>query len=156
MINSVRFWPRLYTEQMDFTNDFIIISITDPKQNLAKLKLNEENILRVQFLDITEDLLEPRWANSLFTSQQAEEIAYFISQKHNEKKNYQLIVHCEAGVSRSAAIALTAHTITQCDFPNKEKAVIPNPFVLSLMENQIGIAIEVPPMKISSGGIIIF
>lgn len=155
MIKSVRFLSRQYTESMPLTEDFIVISITDPKQALAKIS-NPSDILRVQFLDITEDLLEPAWENSLFTSEIAKDIASFILNKHKEDKSYHLIVHCEAGVSRSAAVALAAYTMVGCDFPNREEAVIPNQLVLKIMSEEIQLPIEVPPMILSPGGIIIF
>jgi predicted protein tyrosine phosphatase len=80
------------------------ISITDPSFPLAKLNLREENILRLQFYDI-EQTIKTVDGKVFFpmTDGDSWNIASFM--KNNVKKIDILVVHCEAGVSRSAGVA---------------------------------------------------
>jgi predicted protein tyrosine phosphatase len=80
------------------------ISITDPNLPLAKLKLMENNILRLQFHDI-EQAIKTLDGKVFFpmTESDSWKVASFM--KNNNKNMDILIVHCEAGISRSAGVA---------------------------------------------------
>jgi predicted protein tyrosine phosphatase len=91
-----------------------IISITDPKQDFPEFKENANRIavLSLVFYDIdfskkiiADDESEIRriYGFGLFTDEQADEIVDFVGE-HKDKIKL-LLVHCEAGVSRSAGVA---------------------------------------------------
>lgn len=81
-----------------------IISINDPESILSKLEHFTDRIY-LQFHDIDRDV--PNYNGTgkdlkTITDKQAKEIVDFC-EKH---KSNSIIVHCEAGISRSAAVAL--------------------------------------------------
>ena len=93
----------------------IIISITDPDQELADLCYNPfcVRILRLQFYDIdidrlkrntkySDSWLEP-YEGGLFTETQAEQIIDFV-ETYKDKIEF-ILIHCEIGISRSAGVA---------------------------------------------------
>jgi len=91
-----------------------IISITDPKQDLPEFGPNANRIAvlgqRFYDLDFTRKIVaddEPElrriYGFGLFTDEQAKEIVTFVRNHQNQIK--LLLVHCDAGVSRSAGVA---------------------------------------------------
>lgn len=78
--------------------DCIIISITDIDKEINKFASNPhiKNICRVQFDDV--EINEPRH----ITRNDAEKILEFVN--HYVDKIDKIVVHCEAGVSRSAGV----------------------------------------------------
>jgi predicted protein tyrosine phosphatase len=92
-----------------------IISITDPDSDLPAFALNENRlgILSLQFYDIEDisaemslkDAVEylTQFGDGLFKDDQASQIVDFVELVKDKAEG--LLVHCEAGVSRSAAVA---------------------------------------------------
>ena len=80
----------------------VIVSITTTSDDEAELPIDEhcKGVLRLAFLD-AESL--PADAPGQFTSQQASAICVFV-QKHRLNVR-RIVVHCDAGVSRSPAVA---------------------------------------------------
>ena len=81
----------------------IIISITD----IAPANLNqwdESDILRLSFIDIEENIEEYN-PNIIFSKDIAKQIIEFIKKFENEDTKEEVVVHCFAGVSRSAGVA---------------------------------------------------
>jgi predicted protein tyrosine phosphatase len=80
------------------------ISITDPDKKMANLYGNEKNILRLNFYDIETQVKDLE--DKIFDPMQEEDalrVAEFINK--NKEDIELLIVHCEAGISRSAGVA---------------------------------------------------
>jgi predicted protein tyrosine phosphatase len=92
-----------------------IISITDPDSDLPTFAPNENRlgILSLQFYDLDDisDQMAPKdakeyltqFGDGLFKDDQAGEIADFVEGIKDRIKG--ILVHCEAGQSRSAAVA---------------------------------------------------
>lgn len=99
---QVIYMSRLEAERFDNDKNYIIISITDPNQPVAQLEKsnNCNGILRQKFYDID----VPVKGYKLMDSYQADEIATFV--KNHKDFVDIIIVHCEAGISRSAGIAM--------------------------------------------------
>lgn len=77
-----------------------VISITDPDSDPAQLECDEQFILRQQFHDL--DRIHPKLTEvTYFSDLHAEEIVDFVLFHRSDN----IVVHCEAGVSRSPAIA---------------------------------------------------
>ena len=68
-----------------------------------------------------------------FNQQQAQAIVDFVAGLHAEPKAIDLIVHCKARVSRSAAVARYVADATDCLFLRRELARSANPWVLALL-----------------------
>jgi predicted protein tyrosine phosphatase len=84
----------------------VLISINEPQSREGPARLMEDgwdDILRMAFWDITKRIADMRqegqWLEPM-NEDQAKEIADFI-RKHWDKN---IIVHCHAGISRSAAV----------------------------------------------------
>jgi predicted protein tyrosine phosphatase len=95
-----------YNQNID---DCIIISITDIDKDINQFAPNPhiKNICRVQFDDVEID--EPRHIDR----KDAEKILEFVNQYIN--KVDKIIVHCEAGVSRSAGVCAALMQIINGD-----------------------------------------
>jgi len=117
-----------------------IISLTDPKSELPEFAPNESRIavLGQHFYDIDfskeiyqrdEKEIKRIYGYGLFTDEQAREIVLFVKQYMDNIK--ALIVHCDAGISRSSGVAaaiLKATTGSDEQIFNDPK-FIPNMFV---------------------------
>lgn len=96
MSGKVKFYSRQVAQ--DLIDPHYIISIGENGDHW-KLKHPHKSVLRLEFHDISE-FLEDRYI--LFSSAQAIEIINWIE---SISANETIIVHCEAGISRSAAVA---------------------------------------------------
>jgi predicted protein tyrosine phosphatase len=98
------------TEQQEFcklVGDYAIISITDTEKSRASLPESAKFTLRLAFHDIPDKYAGLTSGETVLTKlddEQADKIAVFI--KVIENRVNCLIAHCEAGVSRSTAIAI--------------------------------------------------
>ena len=111
MINKVTWVSQEVAENLNGTEDKILISICNPN-----LITNIENhrwtdILALQFDDATpearvSDIFFGR-ENVLFDNSHANEIVTFIKRHHESKIQRELFVHCYAGLSRSTAVSKT-------------------------------------------------
>jgi len=81
----------------DITSTYAIISITEPREAIADLPDNR--ILRLQFHDIDREVTGCK----LFAIEDAKEILKFV-EKQIAHVNF-FIIHCHAGISRSAGVA---------------------------------------------------
>jgi predicted protein tyrosine phosphatase len=83
--------------RQDIDKVIAIISITDVFEPLANISTNQniKNCLRLQFDDVFED------EDAAMCQADADDIAEFLSNTEFE----ELWIHCEGGVSRSAAVA---------------------------------------------------
>ena len=90
------------------TDNFAIISITgthDPEANLDK---NFKKVLKCKFDDIDEAILDDPKKNRKYygiNEIQAQEIIALTEELVKDEKFWLVIVHCHAGISRSAAVA---------------------------------------------------
>ena len=78
----------------------VCISITDPGKPLPFLSTHFLAVLRLAFSDITEAIDHPNYV--LFNERHAMEILWFVSLWG---KVDRIVIHCQAGVSRSPGIA---------------------------------------------------
>lgn len=155
MIKNIDFWPRLKAQDYKFTEQDIVISITDPKQVLPNIA-QPADLLRLAFFDIDDSLSEPRFADFKFNDDHAQSIIDYLETHHKKNEDLNLIVHCEAGVSRSAAVALFAHNYTKAHFSNLSKTSHANSYIVGVLSNKSGIDVYIPDPVISKGGIILF
>lgn len=97
-----------------------LISITDARD--ADLHADWKHIIRVQFNDI-DVVNESCWTVNgkpmykLFDEKKASQIRTFVNELYNDDAEINLIVHCHAGISRSAAVAKYVAERYDLDFP---------------------------------------
>jgi predicted protein tyrosine phosphatase len=93
---------RLVAQEATYSPEVVVVSITDPRQAPATLAWPEAEVLRVAFHDVD---LSPadaaRRGITLMTQAHADAIASFV--RANPDKH--VLVHCEAGISRSYSVA---------------------------------------------------
>jgi predicted protein tyrosine phosphatase len=157
MIESVNFVPRYFAEDQVFNEKHAVISITDNDQADARIHgiTDSQRLLRVRFLDVEEHIVHPKFKKDfLFDSDKAQTIKDFIDVLHALPEKVEMVVHCEAGASRSAAVALFIYYHTQCEFKNHDRADYANKLVVSVFSTLIEKDIVIPP-KAPSDGIIL-
>lgn len=154
MIKSIQYWPRIAAEIYRFSSDDIVISITDPKQKLPSIN-HPGDILRLAFYDLPEAIGDSRYDSGLFTENHAKDIISFLDKHQQSNEEKHLIVHCEAGVCRSASVALFAHYYTKAQFDNIATTYAGNILVANILSNVSGIDVVIPEPIISKGGILL-
>lgn len=123
------------------TMPFALISIySSPEEELAttkNLKVLEE-LGCVQCLSLLfEDGVLPQdkeWLKYPFQVSQAEQVIAFLDEVNAMDQNIFLIVHCDAGISRSGAVGTFASNYLDIKF--QDDIIQPNSYVLSTL-NQI-------------------
>lgn len=143
MILDVDFISRARAESLQPHSDLVVISITEPEADVARLAIPEDRVLRLVFHDVDPgNQVENRW--KLFDDQHAKEVINFVRQLHADQRSYKLAVHCRAGISRSAAIALFVAEETGCHFRRKPFSGLANRHLLSVLGKASGHQITAP------------
>jgi len=123
------------TEEID-APDTAIISIIDPEnpENLFNDRAWIKGILRLEFDDVEDDESVDRERYIHMTKEQAQQIVDFACKHYNSVKRF--IIHCEAGASRSAAVAvaLCEHFEKHDNNIWNDRRYFPNKHVYSLMK----------------------
>lgn len=101
MLKEVKFCGRKDAEAMPALRDWAVISITDPLSAFGPAKLQDgwHLVLRMEFHDV--DVEEEPYV--LMDAEMAGQIVSFVRDMAQEVEG--ILVHCNAGVSRSAAVA---------------------------------------------------
>jgi len=106
-INQVRFASRELAESLAGNPYMAVISITDPGTPEAKLDPLFQHVLRLSFYDaVPADEFLPAPLPGLFDHLMARRISDFVKELQAAPFAIEVMVHCEYGVSRSAAVAL--------------------------------------------------
>ncbi len=143
MIHSVDFISRMKAEALLDRGDLAVISITEPEAGPAALLCPESAILRLVFHDVDPGH-ETTSSWTLFNEQHAQQVLKFVRALHGEARQIALVVHCRAGISRSAAIALFVAEETGCEFPRQPFAGLANKHVLSVLQKLSGRVLDRP------------
>lgn len=146
MLKSVLFMSRYQFERRGVAETDIAISIGDPDQATPAVAGCYLRSLRVQFLDLEPEVCQKHGMDQglCMSTGQARAIAGFISEACLGGGELTLIIHCEAGASRSAAVALAAAAFA--GLPAPEKASGANLHVLNLLQGELYLPpISVPP-----------
>lgn len=75
------------------------------------------------------------WLQHPFLPAHAKEIKNFLDRIHSMDKKVFLIAHCDAGISRSGAVA--NFSADYLDIPFEDEYIIPNPYVSRILNEQI-------------------
>jgi len=112
-LKNVIFTGRDQAEASVGWSHWAVISISG--LNPAVLKEGWHSLLRLEFDDI--DVEEEPYI--LFCESQAEKIIDFVEKARDSQKVEGILVHCQAGISRSAAVAKWIAERYQLPFPSK-------------------------------------
>jgi hypothetical protein len=105
MLKKVMFVGRFSAETCGPWPDFAMISLGEPDaaEGAPKIQDGWRDVLRLSFHDITPDTLDIESAYTLMSDADAQKIVEFVKKVAPEVEG--IIVHCRAGISRSAAVA---------------------------------------------------
>jgi predicted protein tyrosine phosphatase len=92
---------------VDTERPTVLISINEPEKHPSQLIANAwDEVLRCAFWDVTRSGLVPDLRDtSKFLDTMTEEEAVRIAEFINRHRDSNIVVHCHAGISRSAAVA---------------------------------------------------
>jgi predicted protein tyrosine phosphatase len=140
MIKLVLAKSKSSVETILFKDNDFVISITNPSDNIAVLSIKESNILRFSFSDImpsNKKNYPHHFENEKsFHIDDAKVIVAKIIELANDTKEWNLIIHCVLGVSRSGAIAtfaLSHSDMKDYDFAACNSNIKPNDWVYQLL-----------------------
>jgi len=148
-INQVHFASRELAESLAGNPYMAVISITDPGTPDAKLDPLFQHVLRISFYDaVPADEFLPAPMPGLFDHLMARRISDFVKELHSAPFEISVMVHCEYGVSRSAAVALFVEAYTGAPLAAREFTYEANQWVIhrmSLLHPELNI--DIPPEK---------
>jgi predicted protein tyrosine phosphatase len=99
-LKEINYVSRREAERMEPRPNWALVSISDPLHYPAMLRSGWHSILRLEFSDVE----KPCHPSVIFSMQDAQRVIEFVSQA-DVAGCVGLLVHCKAGVSRSASIA---------------------------------------------------
>lgn len=140
MIVSVDFISQMEAENLPgppLQSDVAMISISTPGTYPPKIPSFFE-VLPLSFHDV-EDHEEP-WV--VFDDEHAKTLIDFVARIHGEEKNWRCVIHCKAGLSRSAAVALYVAEATACAFPRRDESGEANLLVLDVLSKAAGLRLQ--------------
>lgn len=84
----------------------------------------------------------------MFDHLMARQIGNFVQELRSDPNDISVMVHCEYGVSRSAAVALFVEAYAKAPLTAREFAYDANPWVVDRLLNQYpDLQIEIPPVN---------
>ena len=145
-INHVFFTSRQLAESLAGNPYMAVISITDPGSPEAKLDPIFRHVLRLSFFDaLPGDDYLPAPLPGLFNRAMASQINDFVSEIQTAPFEMSVMVHCEQGVSRSAAVALFVEALSGAPLEAREFTYEANPWVLDrLLDLHPELHVDIP------------
>lgn len=144
MIRSVDFLSQSDAEALAFREDLILVSITSPGALPARLDHHAPRLLQLEFHDCDEADIAQGFVP--LSDEQAHLLLDAIDRWHALPLGYDLVVHCRAGISRSAAVALAVEACTGCAFPRRRIAGQANRLALVTLSAALGRPLAAPPL----------
>lgn len=147
MLKNIQVLSRIKAIEYSFKSsipDTIIISISEPNSKAPHFDTRNEHIKDVLAL-FFDDIVEAEWKIApdlkLMHPFHVEAIKEFLD-KYRET-DYNLVVHCYAGISRSSAVAAASalYLGLSDDFIWNDFHYSPNEFVLNLMNQQLSLGL---------------
>jgi predicted protein tyrosine phosphatase len=105
MLNNIDLLAASQFEAMHGISGLVVVSITDPGSSVARVPVGFGPILRLKFDDLDESNMATGSTGKVFSATDARAVVSFLDEMHQSQNVKGLLVHCEMGRSRSAAIA---------------------------------------------------
>jgi predicted protein tyrosine phosphatase len=131
-LKQIVFMDQETARHLDPEDSWAIISIRCP-ENLVEFKHEWKHKLVLEFHDID----SYRSGYTCFSYEQADEVIDFLEDIVNGDKVDRLVVHCAAGISRSAAVAIFAQKAYAPHLGSMTYAKLHNKLVRSMLEYQL-------------------
>ena len=143
MIKSVKFWDRMRAAAYTYQPHEHVISIRDPGDPPVNFQGSPGDVRTLAFYDVVDTVkVRESFTAHPMSKNDAAHIDHIIRQWDKVPEHIDVIVHCVAGASRSAAVALYIHHVTGCEFPTMSFANNANLHVLG----ELGKAGNTDPM----------
>lgn len=144
-ITQVHFASRELAESLAGNPYMAVISITDPGTPEARLDPRFRHVLRLSFFDaVPADEYMPALPGQ-FDRSTAKCIDDFLTELQSAPFDISVMVHCEFGVSRSAAVALFVEARSGAPLAAREFTYEANPWVLDqLLALHPELVVEIP------------
>lgn len=134
-INHVFYTSRKLAESLAGNPYMAVISITDPTTPEARLDPLFRHVLRLSFFDaVPADEFMPALPG-LFDLAMARQIRDFVTEIQQAPFEMSVMVHCEYGVSRSAAVALFVEACSGAPLEAREFTYEANPWVVDRLQS---------------------
>ena len=140
MIKLILAKSKSNAEALSFKDNDFVISITNPNDTIANLSVKESNVLRFSFSDMIPSnkrhFPQHFEDEKSFHIEDAKIIVAKIIELANDDKDWNLIIHCAMGISRSGAIAKFALMHSNMDdakFATFNIQIKPNEWVYQLL-----------------------
>jgi predicted protein tyrosine phosphatase len=148
-IRQIHFTSRERAESLVARPHMAVISITDPGTPEAHLDPAFTDVLRLSFYDaVPADEYLPAPIPGMFDHLMARRISNFVREMHAAPRDISVIVHCEYGVSRSAAVALFVEAFSGAPLTAREFACQANQWVIDrLLRQHPELQIDIPDLE---------
>lgn len=154
MIQFVDFVSRVEIERMAGNPGMAVISVTDSDAGDALIHPDFGRVLRLRFDDLDDEALRCGSTGKVFGEADARQIVDFLVALQHEGMPSAL-VHCEAGRSRSAAIALFISGACAAKFAFARRIDGWNERVVALLERAAGVQVGRPSsMMVQPGDVV--
>lgn len=152
MLTALDFISKAVFEELTPALGVAVISIGDPASYPPAQLARYQRFLRLEFLDCERAMVEADGIpeEALCQLDQIAGVVDFVQSLTHSNQDWRLIVHCYAGSSRSAAVALLAHAMTDTQFPRHQDAHYANTHVVALGAALLGRPIAIP-VKATNG-----
>lgn len=140
MITAIDFVSRKIFQESPVRPEMAAISIFDPDLSPPPRLAEYSRSRQLRILDLEDTALGYAAAELAVRS-----AIDFIISLAVEPTPYRLVIHCEGGVSRSAAIALIAQHLTGARFPRRPDANYANRMFLGIAEDLLDTILPPPP-----------
>ena len=152
MIDEVRFWDRHRAEAHTFTSQDWVISITSPGSPEANIR-GAGKILRLAFSDVVEPIrISDDVTLMPMTEADAQSIIDTVTSWESNREKGIITVHCDAGASRSAAVAVYVFAYSWCYFPTAEFAKEANTYMMDLFDKLTSVQVRCSHAAIATQG----
>lgn len=150
-ISKVQFTSRELAESLVGSPYMAVISITDPGTPEARLDPMFRHVLRLSFFDaVPADEFLPAPIPGMFDHIMARQISDFVAELQAAPFAMSVMVHCEYGVSRSAAVALFVEAYSKAPLMAREFTYEANLWVIDRLQLlHPTLDISIPPREAS-------
>lgn len=150
MIRHVDFVSAVLAERHPGDSAWAVISISDSDSSPTRLSPTFGRVLRLAFDDLDGEALANGGEGVVFTAAMAELVLQFLRGANQAPNLEGVLVHCEAGRSKSAAIAIFIAGALGAAFSHERRVDGWNELVLQQLERSAGLRVPRPSGMLTS------